>query len=174
MVVPRNAFFWNLENATAILWRSFKVNQATKIIETKFSPSRIINSYIIWLFLVRNTTLTLFKTAPHSLTHQTCCWKELKCFSPWYLMTSLSSFIITERPCTCSVWSMLGVNKFEANYLVLSQQFCLSIIDQQRQAICITRAVFFIANFRKKCGLFCSSWQIFTFSCPCCWLLGKT
>ena len=46
---------------------------------------------------------------------------------------------------------MLGVDKFYVkDYVVLSQLFCLSIIDQQTRRICITRAVFFSAKFWKK------------------------
>ena len=46
---------------------------------------------------------------------------------------------------------MLGVNKSEVkDYIVLSQQFCLSIIDQQRQSICIIRTSFFQREFSKK------------------------
>ena len=38
---------------------------------------------------------------------------------------------------------MLDLSKFEVNdYIVLSQQFCLSIIDQQRCRISIARALF--------------------------------
>ena len=46
---------------------------------------------------------------------------------------------------------MLGVNKSEAkDFIVLSQQFCLSIIDQQRQPIFIIRTSFFQREFSKK------------------------
>ena len=47
--------------------------------------------------------------------------------------------------------NMLGVNKSEAkDSIVLSQQFCLSIIDQQRQPIFIIRTSFFQREFSKK------------------------
>ena len=46
---------------------------------------------------------------------------------------------------------MLGVNKFYVNdYVVLLQQFCFTIIDQQSRRICIARAVSFSAKFWKK------------------------
>ena len=46
---------------------------------------------------------------------------------------------------------VLGVNKFCVNdYVVLLQQFCFSIMNQQSRRICITKAVFFQREVLKK------------------------
>ena len=70
---------------------------------------------------------------------------------------------------------MLGVGKFHVkDYVVLSQQFCLSTIYQQTQRICITRAVFFSAKFwKKKSGLFCPPCNLIRYYydlCMCMWV----